>query len=133
MKFAVFFLIFGLVFSVFGCENVSRDAVELSVDFSWEGMKPCGWGNPEIRVGGVPEKTKFLKISMFDHAYFHDHGSVTTPYSGNGNFARDAFKALQGPCPPWGPGRYEITVKAIDEQEGVIGVGSKERSFPEVE
>lgn len=131
MKYVLYLLITGFIFSVSGCEKVSQDAVELSVDFSWEGMKPCGWGNPEICVSGVPEKTKFLKVSMYDHAYSHDHGTVMVPYTGNGIIVRDRFKEIQGPCPPDVPGRYEITIKAVDENKVVIGIGSKERFFPE--
>ncbi len=134
MKFAIYLFVIGLVFFVSGCgDEVSENAVELSVDFSWEGMKPCRWGNPELRVSGVPDKTNYLKISMFDHEYNHDHGTVTMLWVGVGNFAKDAFEGLQGPCPPGDPGRYEITVKAIDENEVVIGIGSKERRFPEKE
>ena len=126
-----------MVVTVFvsGCEKemVSQDAVALSIDFTWQGMQPCSWGNPEIRVSGVPEKTKILKISMYDHAYRHDHGTVLTPYTGRGVIAKDKFKKIQGPCPPGAPGRYEITVKALDDKEVVIGIGSQERIFPEKE
>jgi len=38
------------LFSI-GCSNVSPDAADLQVDFSWKGMTPCGWGNPEIGIG----------------------------------------------------------------------------------
>jgi len=131
MKYALRLIMIGLILSIFGCEKVSDDAVELSVDFTWEGMKPCGWGNPEIHVSGVPEKTKMLKISMYDHAYKHDHGKVLVPYTGNEIFEMNKFKGLQGPCPPGSPGRYKITIKALDEKEVVIGIGSKERNFPE--
>lgn len=122
-----------LLIVVTGCEKVSPDAVALTVDFSWEGMKPCGWGNPEIQVRGVPANTKFLILHMFDHAYSHDHGKVTLPYSGSGVIAKDRFKEIQGPCPVYTPGRYEITIKAVDENQVVIGLGSKERHFPEEE
>jgi len=133
MKFILNLLVILLIFSVFSCEKMAKDAVELSVDFTWEGMKPCGWGNPEIRFSGVPEHTKFIKIHMYDHAYSHDHGKVTIPYTGNGLIHRAIFKEIQGPCPMYTPGRYEITIKAIDENEVVIGIGSMERYFPEKE
>ena len=131
MKFILNLLIFALTLSVFGCEKVSPDAVELSVDFSWEGMEPCGWGNPEIRFSGVPEQTKFIKVHMYDHVYSFDHGKVIVPYTKNGIIDRGRFKEIQGPCPPAHPGRYKITIKAVDENEVVIGIGSKERPFPE--
>ena len=133
MKFIINLLIVALIFSVFGCESekVSQDAVELSVDFSWEGLERCGWGNPEIRFSGVPEQTKFIKVHMYDHVYSHDHGQVIVPYTKNGIIDRGRLKKIQGPCPPGSPGRYEITIKAVDENEVVIGIGSKERYFPE--
>jgi hypothetical protein len=38
------------------------------------------------------------------------------------------------PCPPPnGQGRYEITVKALDVSDIIVGTGSKERYFPEKE
>ncbi len=33
--------------------------------------------------------------------------------------------------PPDAPGRYKVTGKAIDENDVVVDVGSKERYFPE--
>ena len=135
MKVILNLLIVALILSGFGCESekVSPDAVKLSVDFSWEGMERCGWGNPEIRFSGVPEQTKFIKIQMYDHVYSHDHGKVIVPYTKNGIIGRGRLKEIQEPCPPGGPGRYEITIKALDENEVVIGIGSKERYFPEKE
>ena len=135
MKILLHLLFIGFVFSIFSCNNekVSQNAAELSVDFTWEVMKQCGWGNPKIHINGIPEKTKFLKISMYDHEYAHDHGTVKMPYSGVGIIEKDRFKEIQGPCPPFGPGRYKITIKAIDEKEIVIGIGSKERMYPEKE
>ncbi|MBW2250643.1 MAG: hypothetical protein JRF60_08430 [Deltaproteobacteria bacterium] len=131
MKYVLHLLIFGLIFSVTSCKNVSPDAVELSVDFTWEGLVPCGWGNPEISVKGVPENTKFLKVHMYDHVYFYDHGEVNVAYNGSNIIAKGSLKEIYGPCPPDVPGRYKITVKAIDGNEVVIGIGSKERYFPE--
>jgi|AP12_2_1047962.scaffolds.fasta_scaffold22739_1 phosphatidylethanolamine-binding protein (PEBP) family uncharacterized protein len=113
------------------CSNVSSDAVELKVDFSWAGMKPCGWGNPEIHVEGLPENTKSLKVSMYDSVYLHDHGEVILINDGSGIIPIGTTEELQGPCPPDVPGRYEITVKALDENNVVIGIGSKKRYFPE--
>ena len=131
MKHAIFLIL--IVCCLFCCERseISPDAVDLKVDFTWEGYRACDRGNPELTINGVPENTKFLEISMFDHAYYVDHGKVTVPYSGSGKFKRGTLMELLGPCPPGGPGRYEITVKALDADEVIIGIGSKERYFPE--
>ena len=127
------FYLLSIVFCILGfsCSNVSPDAVELSVEFSWEGLKPCGWGNPEISIGGVPEETKKLVISMYDSVYLHDHGEVSVTYDGTGTIKMGVLEELQGPCPPDVPGRYKITVKALDDDDVVIGIGSKRRYYPE--
>lgn len=121
------------IFSLTGCEreNFSQNVAELKVEFTWEGMKPCDWGNPEIHIGGIPNNTQTLKISMYDHAYNHDHGTVQTPYIGNEIIGMGTFKQIQGPCPVYTPGRYEITIKALNSDGEIIGMGSKERHFPE--
>jgi phosphatidylethanolamine-binding protein (PEBP) family uncharacterized protein len=114
-----------------GCSDVSSDAVELTVDFTWRGLATCSWSNPEINIGNVPQNTKFLVISMYDHAYFYDHGEVKINYDGTGIIKRGAIKELYAPCPYDTPGQYEITVKALDKDDVVIGIGSKERYYPE--
>ncbi len=131
MKSPFFILLVVFSFFSFGCSDVSSNAVDLEVDFTWEGMVPCGWGIPEIGINRVPENTKYLVVSMYDRAYFYDHGEVQVAYNGSNIIAQEALKEIQCPCPPDAPGRYKITVKAIDENEIVIGVGSKERYFPE--
>jgi len=126
-------LLLALSLFLSGCEKekVSQHVTKLSVEFTWEGLKQCGWGNPEIHVSGVPGETKSLKISMYDHAYSHDHGTVQMPYAGEKIIAKDRFKVIQRPCPVYTPGRYEITIKAFDDTETIIGMGSAERYFPE--
>lgn len=49
----IVFTFLELVLSAPGCEKAEPhpNTAELPVDFEWEGMKPCGWGNPEIHVG----------------------------------------------------------------------------------
>ena len=131
MKTTICLLLIALCFINPGCSDVSPDAVDLDVEFSWQDMKPCSWGNPEIRIGGLPENTKFLTVSMYDSVYLHDHGEFTIAYDGSGIIPMGASEKLQGPCPPDVPGRYKITVKALDENNAVIGIGSKKRYFPE--
>ena len=131
MRVTLFLMMAVLMLSTSSCEKVSENAVKLSVDFTWENMKPCGWGNPQITFSGVPDRTKFIRIHMFDHAYSYDHGKVEFPYKGNNTIQKDRFMDIQGPCPAWSPGEYEITIKAIDENDIIIGIGSKTRFFPE--
>ncbi|WP_319524870.1 hypothetical protein [uncultured Desulfosarcina sp.] len=120
-----------IIFSGCESEKISPQVVKISVEFTWEGLKPCGWGNPEIYIKGVPENTKFLKIGMYDHAYSHDHGTVRMPYAGELIIAGDHFKEIQGPCPVYAPGRYEITIKAMDADGTIIAIGSSVRPYPE--
>ena len=133
MRLNLLITLFGSLVFLFGCQNETIDphVAELSVDFSWAGMQPCGWGNPEIHIEGVPDATKTLTISMYDHAYSHDHGTVRMDYTGEKTIPKDRFKTIQGPCPVYSPGRYEITIKARDNNDTVIGMGSTTRSFPE--
>ncbi len=97
MKYILHLIIIGFIFFCFSCEKNYPNVAELSVDFSWEGMERCGWGNPEMRITGVPEKTKFLHIHMYDHVYNHDHGTVITPYTGNGTFEIYRFQEIKRP------------------------------------
>ena len=126
----LFIIIFFLLSTA--CSDVSRDAVDLTVDFTWQGLTPCSWGNPEINIGGAPDNTKALVIDMYDHAYFYNHGEVTLAYDGSGIIKKGSTEEIYAPCPaPDAPGRYKITVKALDSNNEVVGVGSKERYFPE--
>ncbi len=132
MKTIFYVVLFSLLISFSSCEKVSDNAVELTVEFTWEGVATCGWGNPEIHIGGIPEKTKYIKLHMYDHEYNYDHGSVVAPYTGEDTIPKNRYKKIQCPCPPpYAPGEYKITIKAIDENETVIGIGSKTRFFPE--
>ena len=131
MKQTISLILIAFCFSLYSCEKKDPNAVDLSVDFTWEGMMACGWGNPEISIRGVPDNTKVLVVSMYDHVYFYDHGKVSIDYDGSGIIKMGALKELQAPCPPDVPGRYEITIKALDGNDIVVGTGSKERYFPE--
>ena len=133
MKIMLCLISIAVALSISGCEKVSENAAKLTVDFSWQGMEPCGWGNPQINFSGIPEHTKYLQLHMYDHVYRHDHGKVELPYTGKDLIDRNQFKDIQGPCPPGSPGEYEITIKALDEKDIVIGIGSKTRFFPEEE
>ena len=125
-------VILGIIgFLNYGCSNVNPNAVELEVDFSWEGMKRCGMGIPQIRIKNVPKNTNHFVVRMYDHAYFWDHGEVKIAYDGSNIISKKHLEEIQSPCPPDSPGRYKVTVKALDENEDIIGVGSKERYFPE--
>ena len=131
MRNTLFVILITFTFFFFFFSNVSPNAVELEVDFSWEEMQRCGMGIPEIRIKEVPNSTKHFIIRMYDHAYHWDHGKVKVAYRGSNIISKNHLEKIESPCPPDTPGRYEVTVKAIDNNGVVIGVGSKERYFPE--
>ena len=84
-----------LIFAFLGCSNVSPDAVELTVDFTWEGMVPCAvGGNPEIRVGGIPDDTKVLVVSLYDHGM--SHGKQKFIYDGTAIIKKGALEVAKG-------------------------------------
>ena len=135
MKCILNLLIIILLFFVFGCEKekykVHQDAVELSVDFAWKDKEGCGNANPEIDVSRIPGKTKFLYIEMRDLGHSRDHYTVLVPYEGDGTITKQEYKEIITPCPGMLGSNYEITIKAIDENNIAIGIGSKKRNFPE--
>lgn len=83
----------------------------------------------EIRVGGVPDETKVLVVSLYDHGL--SHGKQTFTYNGSGIIKKGALDEIEGPCPFADSGRYKFKVAAIDENDVIIGLGSRERYFPE--
>lgn len=120
-----------VTFAIVNCSNVSSGVVDLKVDFTWEGYNHCGMGLPQLSINGIPGNTKYLSISMYDHEYGFDHGEVKIAYDGSNAIVKGSYKEITGPCPPPnGQGRYKITVKAIDENDSIIGKGSKEKPFP---
>ena len=132
MKKIIPMILICICFSIYSCEKKDPNSVELSVEFIWEGYAPCDMGLPQMDIGGIPENTKFLEISMYDHKYGFDHGEIKIAYEGSNTIIKGSYKEITGPCPgPNETGRYKITVKALDADNVVIGDGSKERYFPE--
>ncbi len=132
MKASIALILLALIPGFFGCSNVSPDAVELKIDFTWEGLVPCAvGGNPEIRVGGIPDGTRTLVVSLYDHGM--SHGNQTLDYDGSGIIKKGVLDQIEGPCPFADSGRYKFKIEAVDENEIIIGVGSLERYYPEKE
>ena len=123
-----------IIFIFFACSNVSLDAVELAVDFTWEGMVPCAQGgNPEIRVSGVPDGTKVLVVTHYDHSGLY-HTKQTLVYDGSSIIKKGSLDEITAPCPFGsfgGSEAFKFKVEAVNGNGVVIGIGSKERYFPE--
>ena len=112
------------------CSKVSSDAVELRVGFTWEGFVPCGVGShPEIRVSGIPDETKVLVVKLYDHGF--SHGKQSLAYDGSGIIKQGTLNKIESPCPIGEPGRYEYKIEALNENKVIIGIGSRERDYPE--
>ena len=130
MKHAILSVWIALFLALAGCSNVSPDAVDLTVDFSWKGLVPCALGgNPEIRVSGIPDETKALVVSLYDHGLLH--GKQTFIYDGSGIIKKGALDEIEGPCPFADSGRYKFKVETVNEKGVIIGFGSREKYFPE--
>ncbi len=126
-----------LAFSILivsGCATtpVAPDAVELAVDFSWEGIGKCSNHSPEIRVADIPPGTKSFKVKLKDfNAPNWNHGGGTVTNDGSGIIPAGALKgAYNGPCPPGGSHKYQFTVKAVNEAGIIIGIGKATKKFP---
>ena len=134
MKDAIQVFLIAIIVFFFACSNVSSDAVELSVDFTWEGTEPCGLGgNPELRVSEVPDDTKDLVVTLYDHSGLHST-KQTLVYDGSGIIKKGFLDKIPSPCPIGsfgGSEPFKFKVEAVNEDGVVIGVGSKERYFPE--
>ena len=131
MKRSILSVLIVLFFAFASCSNISPDAVELEVDFSWEGMVPCAMGgNPEIKLSGIPDSTKTIVVRLYDSNMAH--GKQTLTYAGSSIIKEGAMDEIEGPCPrAFDSGRYKYKIEAVNENGVVIGIGSKERYFPE--
>ncbi len=104
MKHEILLVCIAGIFAFAGCSNVSSDAVELTVDFSWEGLVPCALGgNPEIRVSSIPDDTKTLVANLYDHGMLH--GKQTFNDNGSNIIKKGALDEIEGPCPAIDSGR----------------------------
>ena len=130
MKIGINALIISFVF--FGCSEDYSNLPQISVDFNWLSDQICfDKRSPEITLENVPDNTKLFKIKMVDIDNRYGHGGGTFKYDGSNIIPVGALKNYEGPCPlnPWTP-RFEMRVKAIDENGDVIGFGSKTKKYP---
>jgi hypothetical protein len=119
-------------FVIFGCSEDYSNLPQISVDFVWLKDQICfDKRSPEITLENVPDNTKLFKIKMKDIDNNYGHGGGTFEYDGSNIIPVGALKNYEGPCPlnPWTP-RFEMRVKAIDENGDVIGFGIKTRKYP---
>jgi hypothetical protein len=134
MKFSVFLsimLLFTLV--IYSCTNESESVAVMGVEFEWQPIDYASSDNPEIILTGVPAGTERLLVSLVDlDVRMYDHGSGFVDYDGSGLIARGIIKGTySGPAPRSSNmiHDYEITVKAYDEKDTVIGIGKNVKKF----
>ena len=126
----------GVLILAAGCATtglqIPKDAAELTVDFSWEGIAACSHESPEIRVAGVPEGTTELRVKLKDvDVPAWNHGGGKVAHDGSGVIPAGALKiGYNGPCPPSGRHKYEFSVMALDAEGAIIGFGKARQVFP---
>ncbi len=115
------------------CEKSYPNAIEMKIDFSWHSTKDVAHISPEIILNEIPDGTKQFLVELKDlDCTICGHGSGYVDYTGEPVIKTGAVKgSYVGPRPP--PGNintYEITVKALNEKEQVIGIGKQTNKYP---
>jgi phosphatidylethanolamine-binding protein (PEBP) family uncharacterized protein len=114
-----------MFFTSCSSENKNSEMVELTVDFSFKKENICKDYSPEIRITGIPKKTEILRIQFDDlYAGAHHGGWSTISNDGTGIVPPGNLKNFRGPCDT---NKYKFTVKAIDKENMVIGIGKKSK------
>lgn len=115
------------------CANETENIAEMGVDFEWQRTDFGSTENPEIRLTGVPEGTKRFFVGLVDlDISTYDHGGGFVDNDRTAHIARGTVKGNYNGPAPWLPDMihdYEITVKAYDEDEKLIGVGKNVKKF----
>ena len=134
---AVFSLIF-LVGIVSGCAGnpkkikVPKNAAEMEVTFSWDGIKACTHDSPEIQVTNIPEGTVDLRVKLQNlNMPKWNQGGGIVDHDGSGLIPAGFLDiGYNGPCPVRGRNKYEFSVMAEDADGVIIGFGKTMRPFP---
>jgi len=108
----------------------------LSVDWSWQKKHLCDNTSPALEIGGLPEGTRSLVVSMNDLDFQNkDHGGGSVPHAGGAtaSLGEGALKRYLGPCPnnfgSFGHD-YRITVRALAEDgQTELGRGVATKNF----
>jgi phosphatidylethanolamine-binding protein (PEBP) family uncharacterized protein len=101
------------------------------VEFTWPKDQKCfDKRSPKIALENVPNYTKSFQINMYDLDNRYDHGGGTVPFKDSDIIAEGSLNKYQGPCPSYGSPRYQLTVKAIDENGKIIAIGKQTKKFP---
>jgi hypothetical protein len=113
--------------------DIPEDAVDLRVEFSWEGIQPCTHDSPEIRVFDIPEGTDRLRVKLTNLSVPEwNQGGGEVSHDGSGVIPAGALDlGYNGPCPPADKRlRYQFLVMALDPDGAIIGAGRAVQPFP---
>lgn len=110
------------------------NAAKLTVEFTWDNVRPCASESPEIKVFSAPAGTARLKFELVDiDTMFSSHGGGEIEYKGTPLVPAGALRGYRGPCPQGAKGtaavRYEFRVSALDAKGAVIGYGTATQSY----
>ncbi len=115
---------------------VSANAGEFTIDFTWEGLKLCTSGypnvvdNPKFVIKGLPKGTTKVSFRLKDkNVSSYNHGGGTVNMSNDGIVPRGLFR-YQSPCPPGGKHKYEWTATAKSGFK-TLGKAKAMRLYPE--
>ena len=115
---------------LFGCSKDYSNLPQIAVDFEWPKANTYET-SPEIILKNVPDSTELFQINMFDLDNRYNHGEGTVANDGSNLIPEGTLKKYEGPYPPGNSRpRYEISVKAVDENGKVIALGKKMKKFP---
>ena len=115
-------------------QDIPSDAGVLKVNLLLKGMEKCKSNTiPEIKVykDGVPTGTKKLYL-LIEDLDFHNfpHGVKLIPYEDSDIVLQEKFKIVPL-CPPKGSHQYRLTVRALDNEDKIVGYGQVTQQFPE--
>lgn len=116
----------------------AAQAQALNVEWDWKRADKCSTTSPRIKVAGIPDGTKLLRVKLVDNDVpTYNHGGGEVPNDGSGVIAAGALKSYNGPCPPnfgsFGHD-YTFTVTAVGEdgKDRAVGTGTKNFSAKSV-
>jgi len=133
------FIIAALILLIIACAKdqnqivIPKDATEMEVEFSWDGIKACTHESPEIKVTHIPDGTVELQARLKDiDLPAYNHGGGVVKHDGSGIIPAGALTiGYNGPCsPPGSRHKYEFSVMAKNAEGAIIGFGKSRQSFP---
>lgn len=118
----------------------SAFAEDFSISFTWDGLKPCNTGrpnvvaNPEFVVVGVPEGAAGIQFNLTDlDNPGYNHGGGWVEITTDGRVPSGAFR-YESPCPPGGQNTYEWTATARTKKGfggKKLAIAKARRPYPE--